>query len=353
MVWDSLRWAAYAVRVTLCACLAVGLARWEPVEAATADGLSTERATDARLWTVGIRWENDTFADQDQFYTNGMALSLAHTGPSWVDPVMDWLPWYQGRRTVTYSLSQAMFTPEDTSRTIPDPADRPYAGVLTLDLGLHVERDNRYHGLKLALGVVGPWAGAGETQRAIHRLIGSDKPQGWDAQLHNEPVINLVYEHRRKYRLWGRADGWAAEVIPVAGCALGNLLIEGAVAGEVRLGYKIPDDFGLSLLRGMSALPPPRVELTGSQATALSTLGFYLFGGVGANFVLRDLTLDGNTFKDSASVDKEWFVPVGGVGVGVGNRHFLATFLYVFSGKTFQGQRNAAEYGALTLNFFF
>jgi hypothetical protein len=84
--------------------------------------------------------------------------------------------------------------------------------------------------------------------------------------LHNEPVINLAYEHRRKYRLWGRADGWAAEAIPVVGCALGNLLIEGTVAGEVRLGYKIPDDFGLSLLRGMSELPPPPLTQLGRFA---------------------------------------------------------------------------------------
>jgi hypothetical protein len=171
--------------------------------------------------------------------------------------------------------------------------------------------------------------------------------------LHNEPIINLAYEHRRKYRVLGRADGWAVEAIPVVGLMAGNLLIQGNVAGHVRLGYKIPDDFGTTLLRGMSELPPPRWNPAGASTSMLSTLGFYVFGGVAGNFVLRDLTLDGNTFKDSPSVDKEWFVPTARFGVGVGNRRFLATFTYVYAGKTFKGHPSTAEYGALTFSYFF
>jgi hypothetical protein len=41
------------------------------------------------------------------------------------------------------------------------------------------------------------------------------------------------------------------------------------------------------------------------------------------------------------------------VGVEVGNRQFLATFSYVWLGKEFEGQRDAAQFGALTLSYFF
>jgi len=322
--------------------------------AAAADGWTgAENLTDKRLWSFGIRWENDTIANHDRFYTNGAALWLSHTGESWADPVMDWLPWGQGRRTVTYSLSQAIFTPEDTEREVPDPTDRPYAGVLTFGLGLHVDRDNRYHGFKLILGVVGPWAGAGEVQREVHRLIHSTIPQGWDSQVHNEPVVNLAYEHRRKYRVLGRADGWAVEAIPVVGFMAGNLLTQAQVGAQVRLGYKIPDDFGSSQLRGMNELPPPRPTRTGSSGSWLSTLGFYVQGGIAGNLVLQDITLDGNTFKDSPSVDKEWLVPVAGLSLGVGNRRFLAVFTYVFQGDTFKGHASAAQYGSLRFSYFF
>jgi hypothetical protein len=73
-------------------------------------------ATPARTWAFSLRWENDTFANTDRFYTNGIGVALSHTGPSWADLLFDWLPWGSGRRTVSYAFSQAMFTPEDTER---------------------------------------------------------------------------------------------------------------------------------------------------------------------------------------------------------------------------------------------
>ncbi len=153
------------MRVALLACLAAAVFSAGPAEAAAEEGQSGRPPAEKRLWSFGIRWENDTIANHDRFYTNGIAFSLSHTGPSWADPVVDLLPWRDGRRTVTYSLSQAMFTPGDTERVPPDPADRPYAGVLAFGLGLHVDREQQYNGLKLVLGVIGPWALAGETQR--------------------------------------------------------------------------------------------------------------------------------------------------------------------------------------------
>jgi hypothetical protein len=331
------------------ACLGGGLPAGTAAAAATreAAGLSG-----SRVWSLGLRWENDSIADQDRYYTNGAALWLAHTGPSWADPLVDLLPWREGRRTVTYAISQTMFTPEDTTRPIPDPADRPYAGVLTFGLGLHVDHEHRYHGLKLLLGVVGPWSGAGETQREWHRWVESSVPQGWGAQIHNEPIANLGYEHRRKYRLLGRSDGWAVEATPIAGVMLGNLSTQGHLGGQLRLGYRIPDDFGGTLLRGMGELPPPRGPLP-DATRAGSTLGFYVEGGVHESLVLRDVTLDGNTFRDSASVDRKLLVPTATLCAGVGNRHFQATLSYVFRGKEFDGQPSPAEFGSLTFTYFY
>jgi hypothetical protein len=319
--------------------------------AATAP-VDTTADTPVRSWAASLRWENDAYGDSDSSYTNGIGIALAHTGPSWADVPFDWLPWGGGRRTVTYALSQAMFTPEDTDRVTPDPKDRPYAGTLTFGIGLHADQPNRYDGLRLLVGVAGPWAGAGETQRRFHRIIGNAVPQGWDSQLHNEPILNLAYEHRRRYRLLGAAEGWGVEVIPVAGAQLGNLLTQGHLGGHIRLGHKIPQDFGTTFLRGMSELPPPRRSLS-DDTSAWEALGFYLHAGIGANLVLHDLTLDGNTFKDSASVDSKLLVPMAGGGVGIGNRRFLATFSYVFVGKEFRGQQKAAEFGALTVHYFF
>ncbi len=303
-----------------------------------------------REWAVSVRWENDAFGGTDKFYTDGVALGVSHTGPSWMDPLADWLPWGEGRRTVGYDVAQGMFTPSDKDLNPPDPADRPYAGILAFGLTLHIEKETSYHGLKFVTGVVGPWSLAKETQDTIHDLIGNGKSQGWDYQLHNEPIFNLAYEYRHKFQLAGEREQWAVQALPLAGGWLGNMLTQGEIGGLLRTGYNMPDDFGPSLVRGMGFMPPPRnITPVGSK----SGWGFSVYGGAFGNFVLRDITLDGNTWQDSPSVDKKFFVPAAGVGMSVGNRRIQASFSYVFWGKEFEGQQDYSKFGSLSVSYLF
>jgi lipid A 3-O-deacylase len=307
-------------------------------------------STEQRQWSLSLCWENDLFGDTDRFYTNGLSISLSHTGPSWLDSLADLLPWGQGRRTVGYDIAQAIVTPSDYTRIVPDPADRPYAGILSFGLALHVEGANSYHGIKLVTGIVGPWSFAGETQREFHRLVANRQPQGWDYQLENEPILNLAYQYRYKFRLAGRVNKWAIEAIPAAGGWLGNVLTQGQIGGLLRVGYNIPNDFGQTLIRGMGQLPPPR-QVEDSKLSA--DWGFSVFAGGVANLILRDITLDGNTFTDSPRVDKNLLVPAAGIGMTIGNRHFQASFIYVFWGKEFKGQEEFSKFGSITLSYFF
>ena len=128
------------------------------------------------------------------------------------------------------------------------------------------------------------------------------------------------------------------------------MLIQGQAGGLLRFGYNVPDDFGPTLVRGMGHMPPPRRD---AQRQSKSDWGFSVYGGSVANLVLRDITLDGNTFEDSPSVDKEFFVPMAGVGVSVGNRRFQASFAYIFWGKEFEGQDENSKFGSLTVSYFF
>lgn len=303
-----------------------------------------------REWAASIRWDNDTFFETDRFYTDGIALAVSHTGPSWMDPFAEWLPWGEGRRTVGYAIAQEMFTPENTGLNPPNPDDRPYAGILAFGLTLHVEKENAYHGLKFVTGVVGPWSLAEEKQDAVHEFMRNDKSQGWNYQLENEPIFNMAYERRHKFHLAGNRDKWSLEAIPLAGGWLGNMLIQGQAGGLLRFGYNMPDDFGPTLARGLGHMPPPRRD---TQHHSKSDWGFSICAGGGANLVLRDITLDGNTFEDSPSVDKEFFVPMASVGVGVSNRRVQASFAYIFWGKEFAGQQDCSKFGTVSISYFF
>lgn len=326
-----------------------------PASAGAIDG-EAPHETDIALrpakleWATSFRWENDTFGGTDRFYTDGVSLAVSHTGPSWMDPVADWLPWGEGRRTVGYDVGQAMFTPSDKDLAVPDPEDRPYAGILAIGLALHVEKEDSYHGLKFVTGVVGPSSLAEETQNAVHDCIGNDKSQGWDYQLEDEPIFNLAYEYRHRFLLSGEPERWSAQAFPLGGAWLGNMLIQGQAGGVIRFGFNMPDDFGPTLVRGLGHMPPPRWD---RKSAAKSGWGFSVHGGGVVNLVLRDITLDGNTFKDSASVDKEFFVPAAGLGVAVGNRRFQASFSYVFWGSEFEGQDDNSEFGSLAFAYLF
>jgi lipid A 3-O-deacylase len=319
--------------------------------AGTADQISPiSLTTEPRQWSMSLRWENDLFGDTDRFYTNGLSISLSHNGPSWMDPLADLLPWGQGHRTVGYDLTQAMVTPADNMRCVPDPTDRPYAGILSLGLTLHVEGSDSYHGLKLLAGVVGPWSFAGETQNEVHRLTGNRQSQGWDYQLENEPILDLLYEYRYRSRLAGRHEGWAIEVIPGAAGWLGNAFTGAEIAVILRAGYNIPHDFGPTLVHGMGHLPPPyRVD----QIESNSGWGFSVYVAEFFGLVLRDITLDGNTFKDSPRVDKNYFVPAIGIGMAIGNQHFQTSFTYVFWGTEFKGQEEYSKFGSITFSYLF
>jgi hypothetical protein len=338
---------AVAASVTISSVLGM----FSPSSAFADDGVGAMdlQSASEREWAASIRWENDCFGGTDKFYTDGVALGVSHTGPSWMDPFADWLPWGEGRRTVGYDLTQGMFTPADKSLSVPDPKDRPYAGILSFGLTLHVEKENSYHGLKFMTGVVGPSALAKETQDTVHDLIGDGSSKGWNHQLHNEPIFNLAYEYRHRFQLAGAREQWALQAAPVIGGWLGNVLTQGQIGGFVRAGYNMPDDFGPTLVRGMGFMPPPRRDVPGQS----SDWGFSVYGGSLANLVLRDITLDGNTFKDSPSVDKEFFVPAAGVGMSVGNRRFQASFSYIFWGKEFEGQKQNEKFGSISVSYFF
>jgi lipid A 3-O-deacylase len=307
-------------------------------------------APSAPHWAISGRWENDTFGGTDRFYTDGIALYLTQTGANWLDAFADRLPWGTGRRTVGYDLGQLMINPGDKLLPVPDPNDRPYAGVLFASLSLHVEEGHLYHGLKFTTGLVGPWSLAEETQKQVHRWVDSDLPRGWDYQLHNEPIFNLTYEHRRKYTLLGSARGWKAELIPNGTVMLGNLLTLAQAGAQLRIGYDIPDDFGVTLIRGIGQLPPPRPPLDPDRPTRIGVFGY---GALHGNFVLRTLTLDGNTWKESASVEKKLFVPGAEVGVGVNLRRFAVAVSYVWVGLEFYGQAERTQFGAFTVTYRF
>ena len=175
---------------------------------------------------------------------------------------------------------------------------------------------------------------------------------GWDYQLKNEFGLNIVAE--RKWRLYARAFNrhLGIDLIPHAGFSLGNVQTFANAGGTLRLGFNLPSDFGVSMIRGAS-LPNGPTDDDDPRVSATRDWSFFVFGGADGRAVARDIFLDGNTFKDSPSVDKKPFVGDAFYGIGVIMGRWQLTYTEAVRSLEFDGQDEKNYYGSIMLSYTF
>jgi hypothetical protein len=301
-----------------------------------------------RAGILSVVVENDFFAHVDRHYTGGLRVSWLspHPVPGWLAPVARLLPSHgKGAARVEYAFGQNMYTPTDIGRALPDPADRPYAGWLYGTVGLVVNGASQLDQLQLTLGAVGPASGAKEMQLFIHDVTGSREPRGWGSQLRNELGVNVTYQHTWRGPALRVGEEATVDFAPHAGAALGNVhtYVNGGVT--VRLGRNMQSDYG-----------PPRIEpsLPGSSYFAAGTgFGWYLFAGIDARLVGRNIFLDGNTFRDGPGVDRDaWVADLQG-GLVLRWRRTRIAYTHVLRSREFRTQDRRNQFGALTFSTTF
>jgi lipid A 3-O-deacylase len=309
--------------------------------------------------------ENDAFFDTDRYYTNGMKLSwisrdLSNYGDivtvPWMHRVIEKLPFIndpENQRTLSLSLGQNMYTPEDkeSRKLIKD--DRPYAGITYLGFGLHSRNKMHMDTLELSVGIVGRHSYAENCQKAYHKWINAEDPRGWDNQLQDEPLLNLYFERKWKTLQIRSSNGLGFDCTPHAGLALGNAYTGASVGGQVRFGWNVPNDFGTYLIRPGSDSSAPLDDNDPRFFSRFKRIGIHLFLGVDGKAVARNISLDGNTFRNSHSVDKKPFVADLIAGIGLIIHQVKITYSYVHRTKEFETQKDAQHFGAISLSFTF
>lgn len=324
--------------------LAVALA----VSSATAAGTDP---TPARKpgGTLSLVVENDVFAETDQHYTNGIRLSYltaADGTPAWAAGAARLLPFFPagGDVRAEFSFGQNMYTPDDITVPVPDPDDRPFAGWLYGAVGVVAKTDGQLDQLQLSLGVVGPSSLAEQTQKYVHEQTGADEPRGWDAQLRDEPAVQLTYQRSWRALASGEVAGLSVDATPHLGAAVGNVYVYGNAGLTLRVGQNLPDDYG-----------PPRINpgLPGSGYFPYADrVSWYLFAGVEGRAVARNLFLDGNTSRDDGpSVDKRPFVGDVQAGLAVTWRGARFAYTHVLRTEEFEGQGDADQFGAFSVSW--
>jgi len=143
------------------------------------------------------------------------------------------------------------------------------------------------------------------------------------------------------------------DLIPHIGARLGNAQTYVNGGAEFRLGWNLANDFGTCPIRAGCEINNAHSFNAENPSLGWRKKGIHLFFAVDNRLVLRDIFLDGNTFRDSHSVDKKMFVSdlMGGIGVIYGR--IKASYAYVYRTKQFDQQEKELVFGTLTLSFSF
>ncbi len=317
-------------------------------------------AAETNPWTHTFYFENDIFAGTDSNYTNGVKYSIispdlsphAPDGklPRKVLGYIHKIP-FIGRSTpefthkVEFSFGQNMYTPLDIASFDLNEEDRPYAGWLYMSTSYHRKSSSEetfdfMDTVELQLGIVGPGSFAEETQKLVHELKDVQRPNGWDHQLKNEPGLAVIFERKWLFHQWG-SQQLGSRMITHTGGALGNVYTYLNGGGEIRLGWNIPRDFGVSIIRPAGS----------TRLSIGKDLSIYGFAAVNGKLILRDIFLDGNTFTKSHSIDKHAFVADIAAGVAVNFKRVILTWTQVLRSREFKGQEDPHSFGAVALSF--
>lgn len=316
-----------------------------------------------RFGSLSAYFENDKFfAGTDEHYTNGFKLSALSTDlRSFTDPSVpaplrglsrllgDFVPPDKPHK-LGLSFGQNIYTPADTQTLAYQPNDRPYAAWLYFGTAFHVYHPPAELGgtarldvFEITAGIVGPSALGRQVQNEYHRFVDVETAKGWRHQIRDEPGLNLVYERKYRFATADARTDWGADFIPHAGLSLGNVHTYANTGFEVRAGFRLPSDFGSNLIR-------PSGD---SNALRRPPFNVFAFAAVDGRAVARDITLDGNSFRDSNSIDKKPFVADLYAGLSCGTTHWQFTYAQAYRTIEFQGQDQSSVFGSLSLSFFY
>ena len=317
--------------------------------------------------SLSLYTENDKyFAGTDQHYTNGFKLSAlsARLNNFTSEPVPAYLQ--RVARSLQrllpdghdyklgLSFGQNLYTPVDLDTPELIPGDRPYAAWLYGGAAFHVYTParplargwravSRLDTVEVTLGWVGPGALGKEVQDFVHDLIDVDRSFGWDNQIGDELGLNIVFERKLRWSTTGARTGWGADLIPHAGVSLGNVFTYANLGAELRFGYRLPADFGTQLIR-------PSGDSSGNLRPRYSAFVFTAFNG---RAVARDITLDGNTWRDSHSVEKETLVADVHGGFAIASHRWQLTYTQAVRTREFTGQRRHSVFGSASISFYY
>ena len=294
--------------------------------------------------------DNDIFIGSDDGYTNGVYLSLFDVEELtaekvvkphfWMYPLM-WSMRSDSAHLVvnSYTVGQTMSTPSDITIEDPSEDELPYSALLAITNSYTYIGSNFADQVAITIGIIGPSAFGAEAQKYVHKIVGSDEPLGWDTQLHDEIVFQ--FSRARAWRSWTSKSG-RTDLTTSSRVGIGTLHSAAHLDSTLRYGRDLTGTIAPTLYTNSRTANPSAVN--GS---------WFLYAGINGGYVFNQIFTDGNTYRDSRSVDYQHEYIGVTAGLTYSWEHTSLSFAYsnaniVQSKQNDETLNNITQFGTVT-----
>jgi len=288
---------------------------------------------------IGILIDNDLFTStvNDQYYTNGIEIFYKYLNQN-ENPKIN-------KKITEFKFGQYIFNPHTVNAASILKHDRPFAGYLFAEAGIHKFYQNEsVFKMSAQVGVVGPSSGAEGFQKLFHKAFGYKKVRGWEYQIHETLSLqgNLFYSKK---------------LFP----SKFNENVDFSFQGEANFG---------TILNGITAGPLARFSLkkllpvydSNLHGASLNTdkekykdqREFYFYVNPNVNYQIYDATIQGSMFNDDSPVTfdlRPWRF-YGEAGFKYRKNHWNLHYLFVYRSKELEHPRNEGYFfGSISASY--
>ena len=276
---------------------------------------------------IGIVIDNDLFTStvNDQYYTNGIEIFYRFLNQN-ENPKIN-------KKITELKFGQYIYNPHTVEAASIRKHDRPFAGYLFVEAGLHKFYQNEsVFKMTGQVGVVGPASGAMEFQKLFHKAFGYKDVEGWNYQIRNAFAIqgNLFYSKKILPSKFNENVDFSLQ-----GEANFGTVLNGITAGPLAR-------FSLKKLLPFYDSNLHNASLNADKSKYSEQSEFYFYINPNLNYQVYDATIQGSLFNNESPVtfDLRPFRFYGEAGFQYRKNHWNFHYLFIYRSKEVENTVN-------------
>ncbi|HEX8575118.1 MAG TPA: lipid A deacylase LpxR family protein [Flavobacterium sp.] len=289
---------------------------------------------------IGITIDNDLFTStkNDRYYTNGIEIFyryLNNTNSS-----------EASKKITEFRLGQYIYTPSTPNAAKIAKQNRPFAGYLFAEAGVHIfYQSQNVFKVTAQIGVLGPPSGAAGFQETFHQAFGYNKVEGWKDQIHTTFGIQggLLY---------------SKAIVPAAATQRTDLHLLGKInIGTIWNGISVGPLARISLQKELQPIYNSNLyggALNPDKAKYKIQSELYFYINPNINYQVYDATIEGSLFDNDSPVTYG-LIPFrfnGEAGIKYRKNHWNLHYIFMYRGKELQNDKvNGYYYGSIGASF--